>query len=427
LSFAFLGFVDVNGSLRGKSYDSAAFEAICEKGFVACTDLLLAVGPRDEAITTLDDIGVRSGSGDLQILPVTETVRELPWRRGSRICLGDVAWRDGSSCGLSSRGVLKRALEQLGEQGLQAMAAFEYEVRLWSATDGTPATGAQSYSVRGVDSVAEFAAALQEAAEVLDLDLIAIHTEGGAGLLEINTGAAPAQKAADSAVLLKYAIHEVARQCGLRASFLAKPIAGEEGSSGHLHVSVWDGERNAMTASGESGGVSPTMTNAVGGVIRHLPAMSLLMNPNINSYKRLVPGFFAPVNASWGIENRSAAVRVVSPDGEHARVEVRRPGADANPYLALAAVVAPLAEGLRLEVAPPEEYVGDAYAAGHEECPPLPSSLESAIGAFAADRRAQELLGETFSDYYLKTRAWELHSWQESVTEWERERYGEVT
>jgi glutamine synthetase len=426
VSFGFLGFVDVNGSLRGKAYASDEFDAICARGHVACTDVLLAVDPLDQPITTLETVGARAGAGDLRLCPVGETIRPSPWRPGSTIAIADVAWIDGSPCELSTRQVLANALARVADRGLRAMAAFEYEVRLWSAEDGTPVSSAQSYSVRGVESSAEFADRLQEAAEALGLGLTAVHTEGGPGLIEINCRAFDAQTAADNAVILRLAVHEVARRCGLRASFLAKPIVGEEGSSGHVHVSLWKGEDNALAATADAN-LAVAMRHAIGGVMRHLPAMSLAMNPTINSYKRLVPGFFAPVNASWGVENRSAAVRVVGPREEHARIEVRRPGADANPYLVLAAIVASMAEGLEAAIEPPAAFAGDAYAATAETCPPLPGSLESAITAFAADARAQELLGRSFADYFIATRAWELRAWQHAVTEWEHERYGLIT
>lgn len=428
MSFVFLGFVDVNGSLRGKSYEVSSFEAICERGSVACTDLLLAVDPLDQAITTIEEIGVRSGSGDLLIRPAPATLRELPWRPGSRICIGDLAWLDGSACELSTRSVLQVAIDRLEAHGLKALVAFEYELRLWVDDAGeAPATAGQSYSARGMEAVVEYAESLQEACAALGLGLTAVHTEGGAGLLELNTAPAPAAHAADNAILLRHAAHEVARRCGMRASFLAKPNVEEEGSSGHLHVSVWDGERNAMKTKSEEPGLSETMAHAIGGAVRHQAAMSVLMAPNINSYKRLVPGFFAPVNASWGIENRSAAVRAVSPGGDAARIELRRPGADANPYLALAAAIVSIVDGLEQQIAPPPESVGEAYGATPGDHPSLPCSLEAAIDAFASDTTARELIGPGFSDYYLKTRAWELRAWQETVTEWERHRYRFIT
>jgi glutamine synthetase len=147
-----------------------------------------------------------------------------------------------------------------------------------------------------------------------------------------------------------------------------------------------------------------------------------MLNPTINSYKRLVPGNFAPENVSWGFENRSAAVRLIRPERpEGARIECRRPGADANPYLALAALVLSAADGIRRGARPPRPVSGDASA--QEALPALPGSLESALGAFAADGALRAALGDAFSDYYAVSRAWELKAWQNAVSEWERARY----
>ena len=157
-------------------------------------------------------------------------------------------------------------------------------------------------------------------------------------------------------------------------------------------------------------------------MLDHLPAASLLLNPNVNSYKRLVPGWFAPINATWGYENRSCAVRAISSDrSELWRLECRRPGADANPYLALAAVAASAADGIRNEAKPPPPIEGDAYALA--DLPELPGSLEAALRAFDEDQYLRAALGEGFSEYYRTSRAWELKAWRETVTDWERERY----
>jgi glutamine synthetase len=422
-----LGFVDVNGALRGKAYSAKAFDSLCRRGHTVFTDLLLAVDPTDEPITTFDDFGIRSGAGDLRLLPVLETLRELPWRPGARICIGDLAWRDGRPCELSSRRVLSSAVERLAERGLEAVAAFEYELRLYHEDDGAPVTPAQSYSLAGVERVAELVGRLQDACVALGIGLAAVHTEAGPGLVELNTEPQPALQAADSAVLLRQATREVARRSGMRASFLAKPMPGEEGSSGHIHVSLWRGGENVMAGDvpGEPG---QAMRHAVAGVLARLEAMSLLMNPTLNSYKRLVPGFFAPVNVSWGVENRSAAVRAIpSEDAGQARIEVRRPGADANPHLALAAIVASIAGGLEAAEEPPAPLAGDVSAAPATEVPPLPASLEAAIHAFRRDARAQELLGSRFAEYYARTREWELRAWQQAVTDWERDRYSLIT
>ncbi len=167
----------------------------------------------------------------------------------------------------------------------------------------------------------------------------------------------------------------------------------------------------------------PVLASAVAGVIEHLPAASLLLNPTINSYKRLVPGWFAPINATWGYENRSCAVRAIrSTRPDLWRFECRRPGADANPYLALAAIAASAADGIRRELTPPAPIEGDAYALS--DLPELPG-----LSRVRAPRRSRTIavlrqaLGERFSEYYATSRAWELKAWRETVTDWERERY----
>jgi glutamine synthetase len=157
-------------------------------------------------------------------------------------------------------------------------------------------------------------------------------------------------------------------------------------------------------------------------MLDHLAGSSLLLNPTINSYKRLVPGWFAPVNASWGLENRSTALRVIAAaKPERCRIECRRPGADANPYLALATLLASAVDGMRRDAEPPAAVVGDAYA--RDDLPALPGSLESALAAFRADDVLRAGLGETFSDYYATSRQWELDAWRQAVSDWERARY----
>ena len=164
------------------------------------------------------------------------------------------------------------------------------------------------------------------------------------------------------------------------------------------------------------------MESAIAGVLEHLPGASLLLNPTINSYKRLVPGYFAPTNVSWGFENRSAAVRAIrSKRPELSRIECRRPGADANPYLALAALVISAADGMRRKAKPPAPVEGDAYS--RSDLAMLPGSLEAALLAFESDEVLRAGLGEKFSDYYATSRRWELKAFQETVTDWERNRY----
>jgi len=419
--FVLLGIPDVNGSIRGKALRPAAFESALRHGTVM-TDLILGLDPVDTPITDFERFGIRTGAADLLVHPDPDTVHELTWRPGWRVCLATPSWPDGTPCDFASREVFRHVLDGMAELGLEVMAALEYEIRLWDS-GGQPLSSGISYSLTEIGRYGEFVSQLVPALEGLGVELAAVHTEAGPGLLELNLGPRRGLRAADDAALVKFAVKELAASMGLRASFLAKTAPGEEGSSGHVHLSCWDGETNAFASEEKTDPLPPVFGSAIAGVVDHLPAASLLLNPNVNSYKRLVPGWFAPINATWGYENRSCAVRAIRSDRpELWRFECRRPGADANPYLALAAVAASAADGIRSKAEPPPPIEGDAYA--RPDLPELPGSLEAALRAFAEDQVLRSGLGEGFSEYYATSRAWELKAWRETVTDWERDRYG---
>jgi glutamine synthetase len=420
LEFVLLGIPDVNGSLRGKALRPGAFESARQHGTVM-TDLILGLDPVDTPIADYDRFGIRTGAADLVVRPEPDTLRPLRWRPGWSVCLATPSWPDGEPCEIASREVARSTLEAMAALGHEVMAAFEYEVRLRDAENGFLSSGI-SYSLVEIGRYDAFVEALVPALTDLGVELAAVHTEAGPGLLELNLAARRGLRAADDAALVKFAVKEVAATLGLRGSFLAKTNPGEEGSSGHLHFSCWNGDTNAFAGAAPSDLVPALFASAVAGVLEHLPAASLLLNPTINSYKRLVPGWFAPVNSTWGYENRSCAVRAIrSPRPELWRLECRRPGADANPYLALAALTASAADGIRRELKPPPPLEGDAYA--RDDLPELPGSLESALRAFQEDAGLQDALGKAFSEYFVTSRAWELKAWRETVTDWERERY----
>jgi len=419
--FVLLGIPDVNGSIRGKALRPAAFESALRHGTVM-TDLILGLDPVDTPITDYERFGIRTGAADLLVHPDPKTVHELTWRPGWRVCLATPSWPDGTPCDFAPREVFRHVLEEMAELGFEVMAALEYEIRLWDS-GGQPLSSGISYSLTEIGRYGEFVSQLVPALEGLGVDLSAVHTEAGPGLLELNLEPRRGLRAADDAVLVKFGVKELAASMGMRASFLAKTAPGEEGSSGHIHFSCWDGQTNAFAGPDAADPVPPVFGAAIAGVLEHLPAASLLLNPNVNSYKRLVPGWFAPINATWGYENRSCAVRAIRSDRPALwRFECRRPGADANPYLALAAVAASAADGMKNKAEPPPPIEGDAYAL--TDLPELPGSLESAIRAFEGDRALRSALGEGFSAYYTTSRGWELKAWRETVTDWERERYG---
>jgi glutamine synthetase len=418
--FVLLAIPDVNGSLRGKAYRPVAFQSALRQGTVM-TDLLLGLDPVDTPITDYERFGIRAGAADLLVHPDPDTLHDIAWRPGWRICLATPSWPDGSPCEFASRQVLGHVLGSMGDLGYEVLSAFEYEIRLRDA-EGRPLSGGISYSMAELGRFEAFMTALVPALEGLGIELAAVHTEAGPGLLELNLSPRRGLRAADDAALVKFGVKELAASLGLRASFLAKTVAGEEGSSGHVHLSCWRGETNAFAPSDQASPLPAVVGSSIAGILDHLSAASLLLNPTVNSYKRLVPGWFAPVNASWGLENRSTAVRAIrSSRPDLCRIECRRPGADANPYLALAALVASAADGIRRSADPPAPVEGDAYE--RADLPELPGSLESALRAFEQDDALKAALGQAFSEYYVTSRAWELKAWRETVTDWERERY----
>jgi len=415
-----LAIPDMNGSLRGKALRRHAFDAALQDGTVM-TDLIMGLDPVDTPIADYDRFGIRTGAADLLVTPEGGTLRPLPWRPGWSVCLATPSWPDGSPCTLASREVYRHALAGMADLGFEPMAALEYEVRIWDALD-RPLSSGISYSLAEIGRYHRFVDELAGSLGAMGIELSAVHTEAGPGLLELNLQPGRGLAAADDAALVKFAVKQVAASMDLRASFLAKTAPGEEGSSGHAHLSLWSGETNAFAAPAATDPLPDAFSAAIAGVLEHLPAASLLLNPTINSYKRLVPGWFAPVNATWGYENRSCAVRAIrSARPELWRLECRRPGADANPYLTLATLVASASDGIRRGAEPPPALAGDAYAA--TDAPELPGSLESALRAFEADDGLREGLGKDFSDYFATSRAWELKAWRETVTDWERDRY----
>jgi glutamine synthetase len=418
--FVLLGIPDVNGSIRGKALRPDAFESALRHGTVM-TDLILGLDPVDTPIADYERFGIRSGAADLIVHPDPDTLRDLSWRPGWRVCLATPSWPDGSPCEFAAREVFRAMVEGVAELGYEMLSALEYEIRLWDP-EGSPMSSGISYSLVEIGRFDRFIAELVRALEGLGVQLSAVHTEAGPGLFELNLEPRRGLAAADDATLVKFGVKQLAASMGMRASFLAKTVPGEEGSSGHIHMSCWKGETNSFAASDPAAPAPPVFAAAIAGVLEHLPAASLLLNPTVNSYKRLVPGWFAPINATWGYENRSCAVRAIrSARPDLWRLECRRPGADANPYLALAAIAASVADGIRREATPPPPIEGDAYA--RSDLPELPGSLEAAIRAFEEDQVLRRALGMRFSEYYATSRAWELKAWRETVTDWERERY----
>lgn len=411
-------FPDIHGNLRGKLVDPKVIgsDRALSEG-IPTTDLLLAVDPVDEPITTLSTMGLKGGAKDLLLRPDLATLRPMPWFPAAYLLLGDLYEATGAPCPVSPRQVLRKSLDALADDGLQLKAAFEFEFRLFRAGTWEPATAGLSYSPLTLSHVTDFIGTLRRYADELRLGLSVVHSEGAPGLIEVNVDPQDGLAAADTAALLRLVATEAGRRHGLSANFMAKPVAHEEGSSAHVHFSMWD-ESGGNRLYGAAGDPNHEFyRRAAWGMLTHLPALSLIYNPTINSYKRLVPGYFAPVSAACGPDDRSFALRALLKSESASRFELRRPGADCNPYLTLAAIAASVHLGLTDEVVPDRGHVDRHDGA-------LPTSLEGAINEFRRRHRGlDDVLGTEFCSHYLQTREWELHAWQNAVSEWERQRY----
>jgi glutamine synthetase len=232
--------------------------------------------------------------------------------------------------------------------------------------------------------------------------------------------------AADRAALFKTAAKEICHQYGLMASFMAKPANGLPGCGGHTHQSLWskDGSTNLFYNPADAELMSDTMRHYVAGQLALMPELCALFCPNVNSYKRLLDGNWAPSAATWGIENRTVSLRVIPGSEKSTRIEHRLPGAGLNPYLAMAAMLAAGLYGIEHKLDCPPPTRGNAYEG---DAPKLPSSLAKAVDRLRRSELARELLGETFVEHYLLTRDWEVRQAEKAVTDWELRRYFELS
>jgi glutamine synthetase len=250
--------------------------------------------------------------------------------------------------------------------------------------------------------------------------------EHGAGMYEINLRHGDALTAADQAMLYKSASKEIAARRGVIPTFMAKYSDQVDGCSGHIHQSVWDteGERNLFWDKEGRHHTSKLMGHYIAGLLATLPELMLMYAPNVNSYKRFVEGTWAPTTATWGFENRTTALRVISTNAGACRLEQRVPGADVNPYLGFAACLAGGLYGIEQKLEPPPMTEGDAY--GIKGVPRLPSTLSQAVEAFSGSALARQFFGEGFVEHYAAMRRWEVDRYNRAVTDWERRRYFEM-
>jgi glutamine synthetase len=368
---------------------------------------------------------------DVYLRPDVSTVRLVPWYEeptAQVIC--DAYHFDGQPVEISSRSVLQRVLQLYRDRGWEPVVAPELEFFLVDVnTDpdypleppvgrsGRRETSRQAY---GVDAVNEFDPLFEEVydfcgAQGIDIDTLS--HEAGAAQMEMNFNHGDALLLADQAFLFKRTVREAAHRHKVYATFMAKPMMGEPGSAMHIHQSVLDVKTGRNLFASKSGKDTARFRHYIGGLQRYLPAVMPLLAPNVNSYRRLMPDTDAPINTHWGLDNRTVGLRVPVSAPVARRVENRVAGADANPYLAIAASLACGYLGMTERLEPSNPVKGSAYRLAHT----LPRTLYAALERFHSSRALKKILGETFIEAVTLVKEKELDAYQTVISSWERE------
>ncbi len=373
--------------------------------------------------------GLEEGLPDIHVVPDLSTLTPIPWCPGAAWAVGEVLDADGSVCEEAPRQVLKRVEKTLADAGVRALVGPELEYYLLEP-DASAACGWKRYAdapgnvyVVGTkgDPRQHLLRALRQL-KAAQLRVTAANHEFCGGQFEINLNHGPALDAADRSFRLKTAVQEIARLDGLMATFMAKPFNDEGGSGFHLHASLVDEDgRNVFGDPAGEHGLSKTGLAAVAGVLAHAPALAALANPTVNSYKRFGPDTLAPWLADWGLDKRSAMVRIPPERGEGSRMEVRLGDATANPYLLVAGTLAAAYLGIRDGLSAPDPIEGYGYDA--TKAPMLPQDLPSALDAFEADTDLREVLGGVFCESFLAYKRNEVERFSRYVTDWEFREY----
>jgi glutamine synthetase len=431
-----IGTPDLDGVYRGKRLVAKQFLDGCEgEGFAQC-DVIFGWDIAEEVMTGLG-LAVGSadtGFADILLRPDLATFRVVPWEPATAAVVCDAYTEHGELVEQSPRTALRRIIERARAMGFEPMMAVELEFRIFREdqeslrekrySDLRPLNpGFNCYSISHASIDEDAVGVLRRYMDAYGIEVEGYNREHGEGMYEMNLRYAPALESADRGMLFKSGAKEVLAQAAAVPTFMAKYSDEMDGCSGHIHQSLWrDGENAFWDAKGEHR-MSAAIRSYVAGALTTMPELFALYAPNINSYKRYVAGSWAPTAATWGVENRTAALRAITSSAGAIRVEHRVPGADVNPYLGFAACLAGGLHGVEHELKPPPPVRSDAYAL--EGLVPLPRTLSEAVDALERSTIAREWLGDAFVDHYVKMRRWEVEKHRRAVTAWERARYFE--
>ncbi len=431
-----VAITDIDGVLRGKYLHKDKFLSALESGFGFC-NVVFGWDSADVCYDNANYTGWHSGYPDAQVRIDTTTARNVPWDNQVPFFLGEFVAGD-KPLAICPRQLLKKVLADAHDAGYSARVGMEFE---WFNFRETPQSLAEKrhtapvpitpgmfgYSLLRASLNQPFLNAMMDELGAFGVPIEGLHTETGPGVLEAAILNAEALESADRSTLFKASVKEIGARFGIMPSFMAKWNAQLPGCSGHTHVSLWDtgGKKNLFYDEKAQHKMSPLFKSFLAGQLLCLPEILPFFAPTVNSYKRLVDGYWAPTKATWGIDNRTTALRVIPGSAKSTRVEVRVPGSDVNPYLAVAASVASGLYGVRnnlqLKAKPVE---GSAYADTKIER--MPRNLHDATVALKKSKLAREIFGEVFVDHFVRTREWEWRQFQDSVTSWEMQRYFEI-
>jgi glutamine synthetase len=429
-----VGAFDIDGILRGKYMSRAKFESALEGGFGFC-DVVLGWDSKDQLYDNVRFTGWHTGYPDAPVRVLPETCRALPWEEPMVFFLGEFAEAGEKIC---PRALLRRVLDRGRRMGYEVYAGFEYEFFVFKETpDSVREKGFRNlqpiapdsfgYSVIRNSVWSDFYRSLLAQCETLDLPIEGLHEETGPGVIEAAIGVDSALNAADKAALFKTFAKVIAQRQGLMATFMAKWSKDWPGQSGHIHMSLKDSAgKGVFYEAGKPHTMSDLHRWYVGGQQKLMPELLAMVAPTVNSYTRLIPGFWAPTDSTWSVDNRTCSLRVIPGSAKSQRVEYRVAAADANPYVILAAAVGSGLWGIENKVEPEPIVEGNAYDRKFPEHLALPRTLWESAQRLKGSAMARDWFGPEFVDHFAATREWEEREFRRHITDWEMARYFEI-
>jgi glutamine synthetase len=429
-----IGVFDGDGVMRGKYLARDKFLTALDRNLGFC-DVILGWDSNDQLFDNTAFTGWHTAYPDAAVRILSATRREIPFEPKTLLFLGEFAGRAESVC---PRGTLRRVLERAARMGYLVYAAAEFEFFLFEETPHsirekgyrqlkTMTPGAFGYSLLRASVHSDLYQELLDLAQAMRFPIEGLHTETGPGVLEAALSYCEALEAADRAALFKTFAKVLAQRHGLMATFMAKWSNSVPGQSGHLHISLGgnDGQSIFHDAS-KPHEMSDAMRWFVGGQQALMPELLSMVACTVNSYSRLVPGYWAPTAATWGVENRTTALRVIRGGPSSQRIEYRIAAADINPYVALAAAIGSGLWGIENRIEPDAAIEGNAYTLQHPPHRRLPATLYEAAERLAASEAARALFGDAFVEQHAATRQWEEREFRKAITDWELARYFEI-